>query len=58
MLYSPHFPKQGSIKVSEENAVTTRTKKKNRNTIFARILSIFLALLIVGGSLAALIELL
>lgn len=38
--------------------MTTRIKKKNRNTLFARILSIFLALLIVGGSLAALIELL
>ena len=48
----------GIITACEENAVTTRIKKKNRNTLFARILSIFLALLIVGGSLAALIELL
>jgi hypothetical protein len=38
--------------------VTTRTKKKSKNNIFARIISIFLALLLVGGSLAALIELL
>jgi hypothetical protein len=38
--------------------VTTRVKNKSRNTLFARVLSIFLALLIVGGSFAALIELL
>ncbi len=37
--------------------MTTRTKSRSRNTLFARVLSIFLALLIVGGSLAALVEL-
>ncbi len=37
--------------------MTTRTKQKSRNTLFARVLSVFLALLIVGGSLAAIIEL-
>lgn len=36
--------------------MTAKTKKKN-NTMFARVLSIFLALLIVAGSLAAMIEL-
>lgn len=33
-------------------------RKKNKNTIFVRVLSVFLALLIVGGSLAALIQML
>lgn len=37
--------------------MTTRAKKSTKNTLFARVLSIFLAFLIVGGSLAALIEL-
>ena len=37
---------------------TMRSAKKNKNTIFVRVLSVFLALLIVGGSLAALIQLL
>jgi hypothetical protein len=37
--------------------VTTRAKKRSKNTLFARVLSIVLAFLIVGGSLAALIEL-
>jgi len=37
--------------------LTTRTKTKKKNTLFARVISIFLALLIVGGSLAALVEL-
>ncbi len=35
-----------------------QARKKNRNTIFVRALSVFLALLIVGGSLAALVQLL
>ena len=37
--------------------VTTRAKKSRKSTLFARVLSIFMAFLIVGGSLAALIEL-
>jgi hypothetical protein len=37
--------------------VTTRAKKKNRNKLLIRVLSIFLALLMVAGSLAALVEL-
>jgi hypothetical protein len=35
-----------------------RTKSKQGRTILTRIVSIFLALLLVGGTLAALIELL
>lgn len=38
--------------------MTTRTKKKSRNNLYARLISIFLALLLVAGSLAALVELL
>ena len=37
--------------------MTTRTKTKKKNTLFARVISIFLALLIVGSSPAALIVL-
>lgn len=37
--------------------MTAKTRKKNSSTLFARVLSIFLALLIVAGSLAAMIEL-
>ncbi len=37
--------------------MTTRAKKKSRNTLFVRALSLFLALLIVGSSMYALIEL-
>lgn len=35
-----------------------QARKKNNHTILVRALSVFLALLIVGGSLAALIQLL
>lgn len=42
----------------EENTVTTRIKKKSKSNLFARVLSLFLALLLVAGSIAALIELL
>ena len=38
--------------------MAVRTKSKKKNTILTRIVSVFLALLLVGGSLAALIELL
>lgn len=38
--------------------MTAAARKKPRNNLFARVLSIFLALLIVAGSLAALVELL
>ncbi len=38
--------------------MTTRAKKKSRGNIGARLISIFLALLLVAGSLAALVELL
>ncbi len=34
------------------------TRKRNNKTFFIRALSVFLAVLIVGGSLAALIQLL
>ena len=44
-------------KVLGDQKVTTRAKKSTKNTLFTRVLSIFLAFLIVGGSLAALIEL-
>ena len=44
-------------KVLGDMKVTTRAKKSRKSTLFARVLSIFLAFLIVGGSLAALIEL-
>lgn len=37
--------------------MTTRAKKKSKNTLFTRVLSLFLALLIVGGSLMTLIDL-
>lgn len=37
--------------------MTTRAKTKSRNTLFARVLSVVLAVLIVGGSLAAVIQL-
>ena len=52
------FKNPGIFTRFKEPKVTTRTKRKTRNTLLARVLSIFLALLIVGGSLAALIELL
>lgn len=35
-----------------------QSRKKNKHTVFIRVLSVFLAVLIVGGSLAALIQLL
>jgi len=38
--------------------VTVKAKKKHKSNLPARLLSVFLALLIVGGSLAALVELL
>jgi hypothetical protein len=48
----------GILSSFQEDNVTARVKNKSRNNLFARVLSIFLALLIVGGSFAALIELL
>lgn len=38
--------------------VTTRVKKKNRKTMLIRVVSVFLALLMVGSSILAIIELL
>lgn len=38
--------------------VTTRAKKKNRKTMLIRMVSVFLALLMVGSSILAIIELL
>lgn len=44
--------------IYEENIMAARTKNKQKNKVLTRIISVFLALLLVGGSLAALIELL
>lgn len=38
--------------------MTIKSSKKNRRTTWVRVLCVFLALLMVGGSLAALIDLL
>jgi hypothetical protein len=38
--------------------VTATAKRSRKSTLFLRVVSVFLALLIVAGSLAALVELL
>lgn len=47
----------GILEGFRRRTVTTRAKKSSKNTLMARVLSIVLAFLIVGGSLAAIIEL-
>lgn len=47
----------GILESFRRRTVTTRAKKSSKNTLMARVLSIVLAFLIVGGSLAAIIEL-
>ena len=42
----------------KETAVTTRARKRKNSRLLARVISVFLALLLVAGSLAALVELL
>ncbi len=58
MLYCAQFPEAGYIVWFKEHHVTVKVKKKHKGSLPARLLSVFLALLIVGGSLAALVELL
>jgi hypothetical protein len=51
-------PESGEIVPLSKGDQSMQFRKKNKNTIFVRVLSVFLALLIVGGSLAALIQML
>jgi hypothetical protein len=51
-------PRAGKTDTQGGRAVTTAARKIRKNNMFARVLSIFLALLIVAGSLAAIVELL